>query len=557
MTFLDLRRSRLLLPAMLAGGIAALVVGWYGLTDEPERSSRIRYVEGVVGAPRRPSPLFARGHAPDEDLASLLFSGLVRIAGDGTPRPDLAEAWEVTPDGRTYSFRLRDDLYWHDGHRVESSDVAFTVSRVQQSGFQGAVTLALRWAGVEVQAPDGLTVIFRLPEARADFLAQTELGVLPEHLLSGLSVLDLLESPFHRAPVGSGPYRLVELSPERALLERNPSYHLGSPTIDEIELRFFPHAAELEEALALGEIDAALMEEGRHLQTAAVLERRPDLRAVGLLRNGFTVLYLNNARPPLDDAGTRGAIAASIDREALLAVDPGATTGAAAIVPLSWAHSPVSAPGPAQAAERFANAGWFPNDEGELAASDRVLALSLVTNAEPDRVALAELLAEQLRAKGLVVTVEPLPAGRNVASYQDPESDRMLEDARRTLDVTERRALYAAFTERFVERAASVVLFYPARTYPRPGLAPGSRHGAALPTGEPLPWRARLLLRGSGCRLTGGRGAVSRIGGTPSQRNQRTARVERGASDCVTTAQAARNRAARSRFASRRECAMT
>lgn len=544
MTFLDLRRSRLLLPAMLAGGIAALVVGWYGLTDAPERSLRIRYVEGVVGAPRRPSPLFARGHAPDADLASLLFSGLVRIAGDGTPRPDLAEAWEVTPDGRTYSFRLRDDLYWHDGHRVESSDVAFTVSRVQQSGFQGAVTLALRWAGVEVQTPDGLTVIFRLPEARADFLAQTELGVLPEHLLSGLSVLDLLESPFHRAPVGSGPYRLVELSPERALLERNPSYHLGSPTIDEIELRFFPHAAGLEEALALGEIDAALMEEGRHLQAAAVLERRPDLRAVDLLRNGFTVLYFNNARPPLDDAGTRGAIAASIDREALLAVDPGGTTGAAPIVPLSWAHSPVSVPGPAQAVERFAKAGWLPNDEGELAAGDRVLALSLVTNAEPDRVALAELLAEQLRAKGLVVTVEPLPAvelvgarlglhdydvalfgweagvdpdpysgwhtsqipppGRNVASYQDPESDRMLEAARRTLDVTERRALYAAFTERFVERAASVVLLYPARTY----LVPASLRG--IDTG--LLFRPASRFRGVHAFFFEGAGVASPAG---------------------------------------------
>ena len=200
-----LSRSRLLLPAALAGGLVALAVGWYGLAGGADAPGASRYVEGVVGEPLRPSPLFARGHAPDEDLAALIFSGLVRIASDGTPLPDLAEEWEVTPDARTYSFRLRDDLYWHDGRRVTSADVAFTVTRIQQPGFQGPATLALRWAGVAVLTPDPRTVIVRLPEARADFLAQAALGVLPAHLLGGLGILELLETPFHRAPVGSGP----------------------------------------------------------------------------------------------------------------------------------------------------------------------------------------------------------------------------------------------------------------------------------------------------------------------------------------------------------------
>ena len=519
----DIRRSRLLLPAALAVGITVLAAGWYGLTSPPEPAPRIRYVEGVVGAPQRPNPLFARGQAADEDLAALLFSGLVRIARDGTPRPDLAEAWEVTPDGRTYSFRLRDDLYWHDGERVDSSDVAFTVSRVQQPGFQGAATLALRWRGVALQAPDARTVIVRLPEARAGFLAQADLGILPEHLLSGLSVRELLESPFHRAPVGSGPYRLVDLSPGRALLERNPSYHLGAPAIDQIELRFFPHATALEEALARGELDGALLEEGRDRQAAAVLERRPDLQALELPRNGFTALYINNGRPPLDDAATRRAIAASVDRGALLALVPGATAGVSPIAPLSWAHSPVAAPGPEQAAERFAAAGWIRNADDRLALGERVLSLTLITNAEPERVALAEILAGQLRAQGLELSVEPLPAfelvarlsfhdydlalfgwesgvdpdpysgwhtsqipppGRNVASYQDPVSDRLLEGARQTLDVAERRALYAAFAERFVEQAASVILFHPSRTHLLPASLRGAEPGLLFRSGS-------------------------------------------------------------------------
>jgi peptide/nickel transport system substrate-binding protein len=512
-----LSRSPLLLPATLAAGIVALAVGWYGLADSPSAPSSSRYVEGLVGAPLRPSPLFARGHPPDEDLAALLFSGLLRITGDGTPLPDLAETWEVTPDARTYSFRLRDDVYWHDGRRVTSSDVAFTVTRVQQPGFQGPATLALRWVGVEVQTPDLHTVIFRLPEARADFLAQTALGVVPAHLLAGLGIRELLEAPFHREPVGSGPYRLVELSAQRALLERNPSFHLGAPAIDEIELRFYSTASELETALAAGKLDGALLEEGRDAQATAVLAARPDLRALDLTRNGFTLLYLNNGRPPLADARTRRAIVASIDRGALLAMAPGATLGEAPIVPESWAYAAVEAPSLDEAAELFAAAGWLTDDDGVLASVGRPLALTLVTNADPQREAIAGLVADQLRAQGVEVAVEAMsaaeligerlglrdyelaifgweaavdpdpygawhtsqiaPPGHNLAAYHDSEADALLEAARQTLDEAERRALYAAFTQRFVDQAASAVLLYPARTYLLPvsleGVAPG------------------------------------------------------------------------------------
>ena len=212
---------------------------------------------------------------------------------------------------------------------------------------------------------------------------------------------------------------------------------------------------------------------------------------------------------------------AAIDRAALLAAAPGAGSaggpGAGPIVPDSWAHASVEAPGPAEAAELFAAAGWLPGEDGVLASAGRPLALTLVTNAEPAREALAALVAEQLRAQGALVTVEAVPAaelvrerlglhdyelaifgweaavdpdpygawhtsqiappGRNLAAYHDSEADALLEAARQTLDGAERRALYAAFTKRFVEQAASAVLLYPARTYLLPttleGVAPG------------------------------------------------------------------------------------
>ena len=491
--------TRLLTLAALVGGIAALTAGWLAFGgDSPDRA-RQRYVEGVVGSPDRVNPLLAGANRVDADLAALIFSGLTRLDGDGAPLPDLAERWEITPDGRTYTFHLRRDVFWHDGERFDAGDVAFTIGLLQDPDFTGTPDLAARWAIVQLLPVDEQTLILRLPEASASLLTQTAIGILPEHLLAGAGAATLADAGFNRAPVGTGPYRLVRLDRDRARLERHTGYHLGIPQLEQLELRFHPDGAALTSAIEDGAVDGALIDIAGPIGETH--------RLLPLTEAGYLVLYINNRRAPLDDAGLRRALVSAVDpAEAPLAAGAG-LPGEGPIVPGSWAYTPLRLPNPVAAGALFDAAGWPRDDDGRRSSEGVPLALEIATGDDPRRVALARLAAEQLRARGVSVELVVLPAerlfrerleprdfelllfgwqqgadpdpysawhtsqiaaGQNVAGFNDPASDRLLEAARATVDVAERLELYARFGERFVLAAPSLVLLYPQRLYALP-----------------------------------------------------------------------------------------
>ncbi len=514
-----LLRRRLLYLGWLAGGLTALAAGWYLLGASLAAAPGQNYVEGVVGEPKRINPLYAGLNEVDADLSALLFNGLTRITGDGTPRADLAERWEITPDGLSYTFHLRPEVFWHDGQRLDARDVAFTIEQVQAAGFRGAPALAAAWSGVMVTVAGPLTLTIRLPAPSASFLTRTALGVLPEHLLAGLDPAELFEAPFNRAPVGTGPYRLVTLDRRMAVLERNTSYGPAVPALPGFELRFFGDRRALNAALLAGELDGALLSEAPATAEREALEARTDLATTAFLSSGYTLLYMNNQRDPLNDPRLRRAIAAAIDTTALLTAVMGGSglAGDGPIVPGSWAYAPGDWPSPDEANDLFEAAAWLRTGEGVRVRAGRPLSLQLVTNTSAVREALTEAVAERLRAHGVEVAVTAMPAaallatrieprdyelmifgwetdidpdpygawhtsqillpGRNVAGYHDALADALMEAARTTLDIGERLDLYARFTGRFAETAPAVVLHYPARMYVHSaalrGLSPG------------------------------------------------------------------------------------
>lgn len=495
----------------LLAGLLLVSGGWYVLARDSAgdaASPPARYIEGVTGQPARVHPLYASANPVDSDLAMLVFNGLMRAGPDGLPQPDLAERWDVTADGLRYTFFLRDGLHWHDGAPLTSADVAFTVGRVQSSDFEGPQSLALEWRDIAVETPDARTVVFTLPAASAGFLNRATLGVAPRHLLEGTSQGDTRFTTFLETPVGSGPYRVVAIDDEHAVLERNASHHLGAPAIDEIELRFHSSESAVANALANGEVDGALLSQYARDGVDEALSRRPELSTIELTLAEFDVLYLNVRKDPLSDEVLRRAIAAAVQPSTLLeaAGVPG-FPGEGPFVPGSWAFTPRQ-PSATEAALIFDEAGW-PVGEGGLRRRDgQSLSLELLTNADPVRAALASEIARRLRAASLEVTVTTLPAGQlvaerlrpgefdlalfgwdagddpdpyggwhssqmspegaNITGYGDPRADSLLALARLTLDVPERRALYARFSDRFAETAPGVVVRYPTSTYLRP-----------------------------------------------------------------------------------------
>jgi peptide/nickel transport system substrate-binding protein len=511
--------SRAIYLTLLIVGVGLLAAGW--LTPGSSVSDPgTRWVEGVVGAPaERVNPLLAEPGSPEADLVALVFNGLMRIGADGTPLPDLAERWEVTPDGKTYTFVLRSDVSWHDGHPFSTADVAFTIALLQDAEFSGLPTLAAQWQSVEPFVIDERTILLRIPDPAADFVSRLTVGVLPKHRLEGVSAATLSEAAFNRAPVGTGPFRLTSLNSERALLERNTSYHGGAPAIGELELRFYSSATQQLDGLERGEIQAALRGEQSTDRERELLASRTDLRSVELTRHAFTLLYLNNQRGPLDDVGLRRAIAASLDSTSLVAsAGVRGTAGDGVLVPGSWVdRADLEIDVLPDAETAWLEAGTELDGLGRRVWNGAPLSFELVTNADPSRIRLADAIAVQLSRYGVEVLVSPLPAaelvsqrlipreyelalfgweanvdpdpylgwhtsqisevGRNIAGFQDASADAILETARLTSDGGERRELYAAFEYRFAERAASVVVLYPARLYVLPvsmsGFEPG------------------------------------------------------------------------------------
>ena len=173
------------------------------------------YREGVIGQPSSITPITARTRS-ERTLVGLIFSGLVKLGPDNTFQPDLAASWDIDDSGQVWVFHIRLDANWQDGAAVTAEDVAFTVDALKTADASGVEAAA--WAEVEVKVVDQKTVQFTLGSPIAGFLAALTQPLLPKHLLDGQPISDLASSQFARQPVGSGPYVLISLDADMAVL---------------------------------------------------------------------------------------------------------------------------------------------------------------------------------------------------------------------------------------------------------------------------------------------------------------------------------------------------
>ena len=167
------------------------------------------YIEGAIGQPRFINPIYASTNDVDRDLVELIFSGLVKYDEEGRIIPDLAENFEIKDDGKTYEFYLKDDVFWHDGEKLTSEDVLFTIKTIQNSDYKSS--LRANWLGVEVEeisVPDGPGgVRFKLKIPYAGFLENCTVKILPKHTWQDVPPENFPLTIYNLEPVGTGPFR--------------------------------------------------------------------------------------------------------------------------------------------------------------------------------------------------------------------------------------------------------------------------------------------------------------------------------------------------------------
>lgn len=465
------------------------------------------YVEGVAAIPQSLNPLTAVT-AVDLDVARLAFSGLTRYDREGKIVPDLAASFRTEADGRVWVFELRPDATWHDGKSVTADDVVYTVGLLQDRAYTGSYADAFR--GVQVERLSATTVRFTLPDVYGPFADSTTVPLLPAHVLREVPYLDLARQAFNMRPIGTGPFRVVEVDGRQVTLARHEDFYRTKPDrtrayLDRIVLRFYRDPSEALAALARGEVDGV---GGLNTVDAERVRSLKNVSLYSLATNDFTALFLNVRpdRPFFRDRVVRQAIATAIDRGRIVqvAIDGRGKVADEFVPSTSWAYF--------KDVQRYAHsvddakalldgADWRDHDgDGIRDRGGVALKLTLTTSDEPARVAAAQQIVGDLEAVGIRVepknvsfedlvfgvtrerafdmllvgiksgsdpdpyaffhSTQAKDPGYNFSGYFTLPMDRALEAGRRTYDQDARRDAYATVFQQIALESPVVFLYF-------------------------------------------------------------------------------------------------
>ena len=242
-----------------------------------------------------------------------IYDGLTRIAPDLSVVPGLAEGWEISEDGTSYMFVLREGVTFHDGTPLKASDVKFTFERWVAP--ETASTSAAELASVaSIEATDDRTVVMTLHAPDASLLATLAGG---SAVIYSEAFVKANNNDVSQVAMGTGPFKFVEYVPNtRIVLERNKNYwEEGLPYLDGIEMTIAADDTARTAAVVTGTVDFI---EYAPLRDIPALESDASLKLAGDSNTNIRFIGLNLSKEPFDNSLVRQAIAAVVDREAML-----------------------------------------------------------------------------------------------------------------------------------------------------------------------------------------------------------------------------------------------
>ncbi|NIM94385.1 MAG: hypothetical protein GTO18_11845 [Anaerolineales bacterium] len=481
------------------------------------------YREALIGMVSRLNPILITDNQVDRDINRILYRGLVAFDTRRIPRPDLAESWAISADATLYTFTLRDDAIWHDGEPLRSEDVLYTFSKFRDPDYPGPSDLQAFWEEINIIQLDERTVQFQLPEPYAPFLDFVTVGLLPEHLLRGVSAGELIDHPFNLQPVGTGPFKfdhfiLEEDSINGVSLSAFQDYFKDRPYLDQVELLFYSDEGRALQAYidgdvhGIGQVNEGLLDR--------VLEL-PNLNLHTAHLPSISTVFLNlkhSEKTFIADKEFRQALLLGVNIQWIIdeVLSGQGVIATGPIFPGTWAYLDSLTPStfsPAQAEELLVKLGWEIPEGAQAGTSEYVrykddtpLVFDLIHASDPLHTAIAEALQESWAHIGVQVSLMPVPASELVTDYLEPRNfesiltdlhigpypdpdpypfwhdsqtetgqnysgfeDRnigiWLEKARTTADLTTRADLYKSFQFRFRDQVPAILLYFPVHSY--------------------------------------------------------------------------------------------
>lgn len=464
------------------------------LTEVPDYGGSL--TEGVVGSPRFINPLLMLSDT-DKDLATLIYSGLTRVTSSGKIIPDIAESYTISDDGLVYIFKLKDDVYFHDGHKLTIEDVLFTIEKAQDSSLKSP--REVNWLGVRVEKIDENTISFTLRQPYSPFLQNTTMGILPKHLWQNASVEEFPFSRLNINPVGSGPYKVESISysdsglPKEYKLVSWNKYALGKPYITRINIKSYQNEKEVIDAYKNGDVENIHGISPKQLpdlkkdNEQIILSPLPRVFGVFFNQNVAPVFLFKEVRTALEMTANKqeivdtilGGFGQTIDNPVPLKTTSNSTTTEDIAIRLEKAR------------ELLAKNGWKLNDFGIYEKKEKTkitrLSFSISTGNIPELKETALLLQKHWQALGAEVEVKIFEIGDlnqniiktrkydsllfgeivgrdldlypfwhssnrnspglNIAMYTNVKVDKILENIRSTTDESEQQKLLDSFNK--------------------------------------------------------------------------------------------------------------
>lgn len=311
--------GRRLFTTPLLVAIASLALVLVGQTSAQELSDRQVLRDGVPDDDITGLDPFYFLGTSGEPMARAIFEGLVRFNfGHVSPElmePALAESWELSEDGRIWTFHLRQGVQFHRGFgEFTAEDVKFTIERHIVNSGRNAVD----YVNVEsIEIVDPYTVRFHLLSPDAFFL-YTVGNYHGGYIASKRAVEELGEEQFRVNPVGTGPFQFSEwISKEKVVLTRFEDYWRGRPILDAVEFIFMPDVNTRTLALQNGEIDATSSGVDDELWVNTLVTQGITVDLLGF--DIPMMLHLNLTVEPLNDIRVRQALAHATNKEDFLA----------------------------------------------------------------------------------------------------------------------------------------------------------------------------------------------------------------------------------------------
>lgn len=287
----------------------SLAIGLSLAAVAPASAAKTTLSVGMAVEPTGLDPTIAAPVAIREVTWANLFEGLVKLDRDGKVVPLLAKSWTVSSDGLSYTFRLQDNVRFHDGKPLTSADVKFSFDRARAPNSTNAQKQI--FAPIEaINTPDPTTAIIRLKQPSGNFLYFLSWG--------DASIVSPEASETNRAnPIGTGPFRFKGWARgDKVELVRFPDYWGTKPALEAVTFRFIADPQAQVAALRAGDVDAFPNLGAPEL--FADLKKDPRFTAVAGNTEGEIVAGMNNARKPFDDLRVRRALMHAIDRKALV-----------------------------------------------------------------------------------------------------------------------------------------------------------------------------------------------------------------------------------------------